>query len=138
MDMRKLLLILAIAAVVVACKEPRSWCPTEVSVPIVSADIPDTVDAGQKFTVDFVLDKGESIKEYGVLTPKFRHDTIWFYGAAIQDYCDEFPDTASVEKSVSLILGDYDHYTAIYNAILGNGEIQSVVPVSKNIVVRKN
>lgn len=138
MIMKRLLIIVAAVAVFAACKEPRSWCPTEVSVPFVSAAIPDTVDAGQKFTVDFVLDKGECIKEYGVLTPKFRHDTIWFYGAAIQDYCDEFPDTASVEKSVSLILGDYDHYTAIYNAILGNGEIQSVVPVSKNIVVRKN
>ena len=137
MDMRKLLLILAIAAVVVACKEPRSWCPTEVSVPIVSADIPDTVDAGQKFTVDFVLDKGESIKEYGVF-PQFKRDTILFSGAAIQDYCDEFPDTASVEKSVALMLGDYDRYIAFYNAILGNGENESVVTVSKYIVVRKN
>ena len=137
MDMRKILLILTIAAVVVACKEPRSWCPTEVSVPIVSADIPDTVDAGQKFTVDFVLDKGECIKEYGVF-PKFKGDTILFSGAAIQDYCDEFPDTASVEKSVALILGDYDRYIAFYNAILGNGENESVVTVSKYIVVRKN
>lgn len=137
MDMRKLLLILTIAAVVVACKEPRSWCPIEVSVPIVSADIPDTVDAGQKFTADFVLDKGECIKEYGMKCSR-RHDTIWFSGAAIQDYCDEFPDTASVEKSVALMLGDYDRYIAFYNAILGNGENESVVTVSKYIVVRKN
>ena len=136
MYMRKLLLILAVAAVVVACKEPRSWCPTEVSVPIVSADIPDTVDAGQKFTVDFVLDKGECIKEYGVF-PQFKRDKILFSGAAIQDYCDEFPDTASVEKSVVLMLGDHERYVAKYNAILGNGETKSVVSVSKYIVDRK-
>ena len=44
----------------------------------------------------------------------------------------------SFEKSVALILGDYDSYIAFYNAILGNGEVESVVTVSKNIVVRKN
>lgn len=126
----------AFAAVFAACKEPRSWCPVEVNVPFVSADIPDTVVAREVFTADFVLDKGECIKEYGVKCSR-RHDTIWFSGAAIQDYCDEFPDTASVEKSVALILGDYDHYTAIYNAIVGNDETWSVVTVSKNIVVRK-
>jgi hypothetical protein len=134
--MRKLLLITAVAAAFVACKEPRSWCPSEVAVPVVSADIPDTVDAGQKFTADFVLDKGECIKEYGIKCSR-RHDTIWFTGAAIQDYCDEFPDTASVEKSVALILGDYDRYTAIYDAIIGNDETMSVVSVNERIVVRK-
>lgn len=136
MDMRKLLLILTIAAVVVACKEPRSWCPIEVSVPIVSADIPDTVDAGQKFTADFVLDKGECIKEYGMKCSR-RHDTIWFSGAAIQDYCDEFPDTAKVEKSVMLSLGDSTRYVAIYDMLIGDDQTMSVVPVSKYIVVRK-
>lgn len=136
MDMRKLLLILAIAAVVVACKEPRSWCPIEVSVPIVSADIPDTVDAGQKFTADFVLDKGECIKKYGMKCSR-RHDTIWFSGAAIQDYCDEFPDTAKVEKSVMLSLGDSTRYVAIYDMLIGDDQTMSVVPVSKYIVVRK-
>ncbi|MBO4602578.1 MAG: hypothetical protein J5651_05400 [Salinivirgaceae bacterium] len=134
--MRKLLLILTIAAVVVACKEPRSWCPIEVSVPIVSADIPDTVDAGQKFTADFVLDKGECIKEYGMKCSR-RHDTIWFSGAAIQDYCDEFPDTAKVEKSVMLSLGDSTRYVAIYDMLIGDDQTMSVVPVSKYIVVRK-
>ena len=134
--MKRLLILITFAALIVACKEPQSWCPTEVNVPIVSADIPDTVDAGQKFTADFVLDKGVCIKEYGVKCNR-RHDTIWFLGAAIQDYCDEFPDTASVEKSVSLILGDYDRYTAIYDALIGNEENMSVVTVSKRIVVRK-
>ncbi len=134
--MKKTLLFSAILAVVAACKEPRSWCPTEVSVPVVSADIPDTVDAGQKFTVDFVLDKGEYIKEYRV-RPQLSKDTVWFFGEALQDYCDEFPDTASVEKSVVLMLGDHDRYVAKYNAILGNGETKSVVSVSKYIVVRK-
>lgn len=136
MIMKRLLMFAAFAAVFAACKEPRSWCPVEVNVPFVSADIPDTVVAREVFTADFVLDKGECIKEYGVKCSR-RHDTIWFSGAAIQDYCDEFPDTASVEKSVALILGDYDHYTAIYNAIVGNDETWSVVTVSKNIVVRK-
>ena len=136
MDMRKLLLILAIAAVVVACKEPRSWCPTEVSVPIVSADIPDTVVAREVFTADFVLDKGECIKEYGVKCSR-RHDTIWFSGAAIQDYCDEFPDTAKVEKSVRLSLGDSARYVAIFDILIGNDQTMSVVPASKIIVVRK-
>ncbi|MBR6082626.1 MAG: hypothetical protein IKP62_06855 [Salinivirgaceae bacterium] len=134
--MKRLLIFAAFAAVIAACKEPRSWCPNEVTVPFVSADIPDTVDARQTFTADFVLDKGVCIKEYGVKCSR-RHDTIWFSGAAIQDYCDEFPDTASVEKSVSLKLGDYDHYTAFYNAIVGNDEARSIVVVSKNIVVRK-
>lgn len=136
MIMKRLLIFAAFAAVIAACKEPRSWCPNEVTVPFVSADIPDTVDARQTFTADFVLDKGVCIKEYGVKCSR-RHDTIWFSGAAIQDYCDEFPDTASVEKSVSLKLGDYDHYTAFYNAIVGNDEARSIVVVSKNIVVRK-
>ena len=136
MIMKRLLIFAAFAAVIAACKEPKRWCPTEVRVPFVSADIPDTVDARQKFTADFVLDKGVCIKEYNVFL-KFVHDTILFSGSAIQDYCDEFPDTASVEKSVALILGDYDHYTAIYNAIVGNDETWSVVTVSKNIVVRK-
>ena len=136
MNMRKLLMATAIMAAVAACKEPRSWCPTEVSVPIVSTEIPDTVDAEQRFTIDFVLDKGEYIKEYRV-RPQLYKDTIWFYGEAIQDYCDEFPDTASVEKSVVLMLGDHDRYVAKYNAILGNGETKSVVSVSKYIFVRK-
>lgn len=136
MVMKRLLIFAVFAMVIAACKEPRSWCPTEVNVPVVSADIPDTVDAGQKFTADFVLDKGECIKEYGVKCSR-RNDSIWFLGAAIQDYCDEFTDTASVEKSVFLILGDYDHYTAIYNTIIGNDETWSVVAVSKNIIVRK-
>ena len=136
MIMRKLLLITAIAAAIVACKEPRSWCPTEVNVPVVSADIPDTVDSGQKFTADFVLDKGECIKEYAVQCKIYR-DTVRFWGMALQDYCAEFPDTAKVEKSVSLVLGDYDRYIAIYDAILGKGDILSVVAVSKIIVVRK-
>jgi hypothetical protein len=134
--MKKTLLFAAILAAVAACKEPRSWCPTEVSVPVVSADIPDTVDAGQKFTVDFVLDKGEYIKEYRV-RPQLSKDTVWFFGEALQDYCDEFPDTASVEKSIVLMLGDHERYVAKYNAILGNGETKSVVSVSKYIVVRK-
>ena len=136
MIMRKLLLITAIAAAIVACKEPRSWCPTEVSVPFVSADIPDTVDARQEFTADFVLDKGECIKEYGVKCSR-RHDTIWFSGAAIQDYCDEFPDTAKVEKSVRLSLGDSARYVAIFDILIGNDQTMSVVPASKIIVVRK-
>ena len=136
MIMKRLLIFGAFAAVIAACKEPRSWCPVEVNVPFVSADIPDTVDAGQKFTADFVLDKGVCIKEYRV-NPKINKDTVWFFGEALQDYCDEFPDTANVEKSVSLKLGDYDHYTAFYNAIVGNDEARSIVVVSKNIVVRK-
>lgn len=136
MIMKRLLMIATLAAAVVACKEPRSWCPTEVSVPFVRADIPDTVDARQVFTADFVLDKGQCIKEYGVKCSR-RHDTIWFAGAAIQDYCDEFPDTASVEKTVRLSLGDSARYVAVYNAIIGNGETMSVVTVSKYIIVRK-
>ena len=129
-------MITAVAAVFVACKEPRSWCPTEVSVPFVSADIPDTVDAREVFTADFVLDKGECIKEYGVKCSR-RHDTIWFSGAAIQDYCDEFPDTAKVEKSVRLSLGDSARYVAVYDILIGNDQTMSVVSASKIIVVRK-
>lgn len=136
MIMKRLLAFVAFAVVVAACKEPRSWCPVEVSVPFVSADIPDTVDAGKKFTADFVLHKGVSIKEYGV-HPRLKNDTIFFAGAAIQDFCDEFPDTASAEKSVSLILGDYDRYLAFYDAIVGNDETQSIVPVKKQIVIRR-
>lgn len=134
--MKRLLILAAFAAVIAACKEPRSWCPTEVSVPFVSADIPDTVVAREAFTADFVLDKGECIKEYGVKCSR-RHDTIWFLGAAIQDYCDEFPDTAKVEKSVRLSLGDSARYVAIYDMLIGNEETMSVVSVSKYIVVRK-
>ena len=134
--MKRLLMIAAVTAVFAACKEPRSWCPTEVSVPFVSADIPDTVDAREVFTADFVLDKGECIKEYGVKCSR-RHDTIWFSGAAIQDYCDEFPDTAKVEKSVRLSLGDSARYVAIYDILIGNEQTMSVVSASKIIVVRK-
>lgn len=134
--MKRLLLIAAVAAVFAACKEPRSWCPTEVSVPFVSADIPDTVDAREVFTADFVLDKGECIKEYGVKCSR-RHDTIWFSGAAIQDYCDEFPDTAKVEKSVRLSLGDSARYVAVYDILIGNDQTMSVVSASKIIVVRR-
>ena len=136
MIMKRLLTIAAVAAVFAACKEPRSWCPTEVSVPFVSADIPDTVDAREVFTAYFVLDKGECIKEYGVKCSR-RHDTIWFSGAAIQDYCDEFPDTAKVEKSVKLSLGDSARYVAIYDILIGNDQTMSVVSASKIIVVRK-
>ena len=116
MIMKKTLMFAAVLAAVTACKEPRSWCPTEVSVPIVSADIPDTVDAGQKFTADFVLYKGVCIKEYRV-RPQLKKDTVYFYGEAIQDLCDEFPDTASVEQSALLALGDYDRYMVIYNTV---------------------
>lgn len=132
--MKRLLLLITFAALVAACKEPRSWCPVEVYVPIVSADIPDTVDAGQKFTVDFVLDKGECIKEYGMHCSLY-HDTIRFSGAAIQDYCDEFPDTARVEQSVNLSLGDYDRYLVIYAVI--DDKKESVSNTYKYIVVRK-
>ena len=86
MKMKRLLLFSAILAAVAACKEPRSWCPTEVSVPIVSAEIPDTVDAGQKFTADFVLYKAVCIKEYRV-RPQLKKDTVYFFGEAIQDLC---------------------------------------------------
>lgn len=116
MTMKRLLMIAVFAAAVVACKEPRSWCPVEVSVPILSADIPDTVEAGQKFTVDFVMYKCLCIKEYRV-RPQLKKDTVYFFGEAVQDLCDEFPDTASVEKSVLLSLGDYERYTVIYNTI---------------------
>ena len=116
MIMKRLLIFAAFAAVIAACKEPRSWCPNEVTVPFVSADIPDTVDARQKFTADFVLHKGVCIKEYGVVC-YIKQDSVLFYGAAIQDYCDEFPDTASVEKSLTLMLGDYDRYIVIYPVI---------------------
>lgn len=136
MIMKRLVMIAAFVAAMAACKEPRSWCPVNVSVPIASADIPDTVDAGQKFTVDFVLHKGVCIKEYRV-RPQLNKDTVWFFGEALQDYCDEFPDTASVEKSVVLMLGDHDRYVAVYNTIVGNGETESVGPVKKYIVVRK-
>ena len=110
----------------------KRFCPiTAFPVPCAKKQ-----EAGQKFTADFVLDKGACIKEYRV-NPKLNKDTVWFFGEALQDYCDEFPDTANVEKSVSLKLGDYDHYTAFYNAIVGNDEARSIVVVSKNIVVRK-
>ena len=134
--MKRLLIFttfVAMVAAVVACKK-GAWCPTEVNVPIVSADIPDTVDAGQKFTADFVLDKGICIKEYRV-QPSLNKDTVWFYGEAIQDLCDEFPDTASVEKSATLTLGDYNSYLVIYNAI--NEETKTVSRVTKYIIVRK-
>ena len=136
MIMKRLLTIAAIAALVVsvaACKK-GAWCPVEVNVPIVSADIPDTVDAGQKFTADFVLSKGVYIKEYRV-RPQLKKDTVFFFGEAIQDYCDVFPDTASVAKSAVLSLGDYDHYLVIYSTIDTVSQI-----VSSNyeyIVVRK-
>ena len=86
MIMKRLLTIVAVAAVFAACKEPRSWCPTEVSVPFVSADI---------------------------------------------------PDTAKVEKSVKLSLGDSARYVAIYDILIGNEQTMSVVSASKIIVVRK-
>ena len=134
--MKQLLLIAAVATMFAACKEPKSWCPTEVCVPFVSADIPDTVDARQEFTADFVLDKGQCIKEYGVKCSR-RHDTIWFQGAAIQDYCAEFPDTAKVEKSVRLSLGDSARYVAVYDILIGNDQTMSIVSASKFIVIRK-
>lgn len=136
MIMKRLLTFVAFAVAVAACKEPRSWCPVEVSVPFVSADIPDTVDARQVFTADFVLDKGECIKEYGVKCNR-RHDTIWFLGAAIQDYCDKFPDTAKVEKSVRLSLGDSSRYVAIYDILIGNDQTMSIVSASKIITTRR-
>ena len=132
--MKRLLMIAAVAAVFAACKEPRSWCPTEVSVPIVSADIPDTVDARQEFTVDFVLYKTEYVKEYAVW-PSLKKDTVYFSGMAIQDYCDVFPDTANVEKSATMTLGDYDRYIAIYNAI--DTTSKTIGSVYKYIVMRK-
>ena len=132
--MKRLFLLISFAALVVACKEPRGWCPVEVYVPIVSADIPDTVDAGQRFTADFVLDKGECIKEYGMRC-SLNHDTIRFFGAAIQDYCDKFPDTARVEQSVSLTLGDYDRYLVILAVIDDTKELVS--NTYKYIVIRK-
>ena len=131
--MKRLLILITFAALIVACKEPQSWCPTEVNVPIVSADIPDTVDAGQKFTADFVLDKGECIKEYRVRS-YLQKDTVWFFGEAIQDYCDEFPDTASVEQSVVLSLRNYNRYLAIFPII--DSINMSVNNVYKYIIVR--
>lgn len=132
--MKRLLILITFAALIVACKEPQSWCPTEVNVPIVSADIPDTVDAGQKFTADFVLHKGECIKEYQMQC-QLICDTVLFSGAAIQDYCAEFPDTASVEKSITLTLGDYDRYIAICAVVGDDGK--SVSNIKKSIVVRR-
>lgn len=120
-------------AAVGACKK-GAWCPVEVNVPIVSADIPDTVDAGQKFTADFVLHKGECIKEYQMQC-QLICDTVLFSGAAIQDLCDVFPDTAKIEKSVTLTLGDYDRYLVIYNII--DTTNKSVNSVYKHIMVRK-
>ena len=136
MVMKRLLIFLtftALIAVVVACKK-GAWCPVEVNVPIVSADIPDTVDVGQKFTADFVLDKGECIKEYRVRS-YLQKDTVWFFGEAIQDFCDEFPDTASVEQSVGLSLGDYNRYLVIYVAI--DTTSQSLNYMQKYIAIRK-
>ncbi len=135
--MKRFLIFAAFAAmvtVVAACKK-GAWCPTEVSVPMVCADIPDTVDAGKEFTADFVLHKGVCIKEYGV-HPQLKKDTIFFAGAAIQDYCDEFPDTASVEKSVKLILGDYDRYLVVYHMIDTTSNL--VKNTYKYIVINKN
>ena len=135
MVMKRLLIFLtftALIAVVVACKK-GAWCPVEVNVPIVSADIPDTVDVGQKFTADFVLDKGECIKEYRVRS-YLQKDTVWFFGEAIQDYCDEFPDTASIEQSVVLSLGNYNRYLAIFPII--DSINMSVNNVYKYIIVR--
>ena len=136
MIMKRLLIFAAfvvMVAAVAACKK-GSWCPTEVNVPIVSADIPDTVDSGQKFTADFVLHKGVCIKEYRV-RPQLNRDTVLFFGEAIQDFCDEFPDTASVEKSVLLSLGDYDRYLVIYNMV--DTVTQMIGSKYETIVVRK-
>ena len=133
--MKRLLIFttfVAMVAAVVACKK-GAWCPTEVNVPFVDADIPDTVDAGKKFTADFVLDKGVCIKEYRVQS-YLQKDTILFFGEAIQDLCDEFPDTASVEQSAVLSLGDYSRYIAIFPVI--DSADSSVTNAYKYIIVR--
>ncbi len=114
--------------------DKKSYCPVEVNVPIVSADIPDTVDAGEMFTCDFVLDKGECIKEYGVRCTIIS-DTVLFLGCAMQDYC-ECLDDVPVESSIRLRLGDYDKYLVIYSAI--DDERIAIGSIYDTIAVRKN
>lgn len=112
--------------------DKKSYCPVEVNVPIVSADIPDTVDAGEMFTCDFVLDKGECIKEYGVESV-IRHDTIWFFGRAMQDHCECFDDV-STETSARASLGDYKKYVVIFSMI--DIDADAIYNYYDNIVVR--
>lgn len=127
-----LVAILVVVVIMSSC-DKKSYCPVEVNVPIVSADIPDTVDAGELFTCDFVLDKSECIKEYAVLNT-IRHDTIWFFGRGMQDFCECFDDVP-VEASTSLKLGNYDKYLVIYGAI--DDDRIDVGSIYKIIVVRK-
>ena len=127
-----LVAILSVMAIMSSC-DKKSYCPVEVNVPVVSADIPDTVDAGEMFTCDFVLDKSECIKEYGILNT-IRHDTIWFFGRGMQDFC-ECIDDVPVEASTSLKLGDYDKYLVIYGSI--DEEKIAVGSIYETIIVRK-
>lgn len=113
--------------------DKKSYCPVEVNVPIVSADIPDTVDAGETFTCDFVLDKGECIKEYGVYGVP-RNDTVCFFGRGMQDYC-ECLDDVPVEASTRMKLGDYDKYLVIYSSI--DDERIAIGNIYDTIAVRK-
>lgn len=119
-------------ALVAGCNQ-KSYCPEEVNVPIVSADIPDTVNFGEMFTCDFVLDKGECIKEYGVHCTIIS-DTVLFLGCAMQDFC-ECLDNVPVEASISLKLGDYDKYLVVYSAI--DSELMCVGNVYDHIFVKK-
>lgn len=112
--------------------DKKSYCPVEVNVPIVSADIPDTVDAGEMFTCDFVLDKGECIKEYGVYA-KITNDTIWFLGSGMQDYC-ECLDNVTTETSTRVRLGDFKKYVVIYSML--DSVADAIYPKIDNVIVR--
>ncbi len=109
-----LVAILSVMAIMSSC-DKKSYCPVEVNVPVVSADIPDTVDAGEMFTCDFVLDKGECIKEYGVRST-IINDTIWFFGRGMQDYC-ECLDDVETETSLKVCLSTYKKYVVIFSAL---------------------
>lgn len=85
MRLRTLLPMLA-AVIFAGCKLESSNCPRLVEVPFISVSVPDSVKAGQLFTIDMQLyDYGcyQTTKAYG----KIVGDTVYLSAYADYDEC---------------------------------------------------
>ena len=83
----KIIIPLIAAALLTGCNLESDTCPKVVQIPFESVDIPDSVDAGEAFTIDVKL------YDYGCYTDtkvigQIFNDTVYLEAYANHDECD--------------------------------------------------
>lgn len=96
-----------------ACSAVSESCPQLITVPFVSIDIPDSVEAGKTFTIDAKLYDWDCYENAEIMVHVYSLDTLRLTGLATGNTCN-CPKESKVDAMQQIIIDTTKRNKTIY------------------------